>query len=454
MTLSRRQFLRQSMMAGIASATIASPITGLNQILAAAGNVTSSYKAMVCIFLFGGNDGFNMVIPNESAAYATYANSRQNLAVPQADLLPVGPASGGEFGFHPAMSEVRQLFESGRLAVQANVGTLIRPVTREMIQNNTAVLPPQLFSHNDQQALWSAASASDFSNRGWGGLVADQLSALNNSLVPMNISIFGNNLFQVGETVSPYSMNPSGPEEMIGVRSHVAQEANRAAVFQRLRDAQSTHVLEMAHKNLTRNTQEVAQVLNTALEVAPELQTQFPAGNFLGSQLEMVAKMISISESLGFERQIFFVGMGGFDSHDRQNADQPILLGELSQALASFYEATEELGVAEQVTSFTLSDFGRTLTSNGDGTDHGWGSHHMIMGGAVNGGDLYGVMPELAIGGPDDADDGRMIPTTSVDQYSATIARWFGLSEAQLGAVFPNLNNFNRTDMGFMNLTN
>ena len=177
---------------------------------------------------------------------------------------------------------------------------------------------------------------------------------------------------------------------------------------------------------------------------------QFQDGNFLAEQLAMVAKMISVSESLGFERQIFFVGMGGFDTHDRQNDDQPILLAQLSEAMSSFYAATEELGVANQVTSFTLSDFGRTLTSNGDGTDHGWGSHHMVMGGAVNGGDIYGQMPELAIGGPDDADDGRMIPTTSVDQYSATIARWFGLSETQLSQVFPNIDNFPTSDMGFM----
>ena len=448
--LSRRQFLRQSMMASMATASVISPIAGLNPLLAATTKASSSYKAMVCIFLFGGNDGFNMVVPNSASDYATYANSRQNLAIAQTDLLPVSPISGGDYGFHPAMPEIRQLFESGNVAVQANVGTLIQPVTRETVQNQSALLPPQLFSHNDQQALWSSGYASDFTNRGWGGLVADLVSGLNNSSAPMNISIFGNNLFQVGDTVAPYSMNAAGPEEMIGIRPNIPQEAARAAVFERLRDMSSGHVMETAHRNLTRNTQDVAQVLNTALEVAPELQTSFQSGNFLAEQLAMVAKMISVSESLGFERQIFFVGMGGFDTHDGQNDDQPILLAQLSEAMSSFYAATEELGVANQVTSFTLSDFGRTLTSNGDGTDHGWGSHHMVMGGAVNGGDIYGQMPELAIGGPDDADDGRMIPTTSVDQYSATIARWFGLSETQLSQVFPNIDNFPTSDMGFM----
>jgi uncharacterized protein (DUF1501 family) len=236
------------------------------------------------------------------------------------------------------------------------------------------------------------------------------------------------------------------------VRPLEDSEQYRAVAFQRIRDIASNHILEATHKDLTRSTQDVAQVLSTALQVAPDLDTIFPEGNGLGEQLEMVAKMIAISQSLGFERQIFFVGMGGFDTHDRQNTDQPGLLAAVSQAMSAFYQATEELGVTDQVTSFTLSDFGRTLTSNGDGTDHGWGSHHLVMGGAVNGGDIYGVMPELAIGGPDDVDDGRMIPTTSVDQYSATIARWFGLNESQLAEVFPNLGNFSSTDMGFMNL--
>ena len=455
MKLSRRQFLTQSVLAGMATTGFGSTFTTMNQLLAAhpLAKVSTDYKALVCVFLFGGNDGFNMVVPNDTQGYTTYQNSRQNLAIDQNDLIPFSPLSGGEFGFHPSMTELHQLFESGALAVQANVGTLVQPVTREMIHSKTAILPPQLFSHNDQQSLWESGHSSDFSSQGWGGLLADRLYHMNHAQVPMNISINGNNLFQVGSNVTPYAMNSGGPEEMFGVRSHIEWEERRAAVFQQIRDTSSLHVMEASHKDLTRSTQDIAQILYTELSAAPVLNTVFPEGNGLADQLAMVARMISISESLGFERQIFFVGMGGFDTHDRQNNDQPGLLGAVSQAMAAFYQATQELDVADQVTSFTLSDFGRTLTSNGDGTDHGWGSHHLVLGGAVNGGDIYGVMPELAIGGPDDVDDGRMIPTTSVDQYSATLSRWFGLPEQQLADVFPNIGNFSTSNLGFMHLT-
>ncbi|RKZ99350.1 MAG: hypothetical protein DRQ47_11200 [Gammaproteobacteria bacterium] len=286
--------------------------------------------------------------------------------------------------------------------------------------------------------------------QGWGGQVADLVASQNNSPVSMNISISGNNLFQVGNNVTPYSMRSSGPQEMQGVRSHVQWEQSRAEVFSRIRDLSSTHLLETQHGNSIRETQQTAELLTSALETANPINTVFPEGNSLAEQLQMVARMINIREVLGFQRQIFFVSLGGFDTHDRQNIDQPVLLSTLSQAMDSFYQSTEELGLSDQVTSFTLSEFGRTLTSNGDGTDHGWGSHQMIMGGAVNGRDVYGVSPQLEIGGPDDADDGRMIPTTSVDQYSATLARWFGLNDSELAAIFPNLGNFDVPDLGFL----
>jgi len=454
---SRRSFLKKSVLAGIAGSSLCSPLGGINGIYGALNNSASlkaapGYRALVCIFLQGGNDSFNMVVPNDENGYGIYQTSRQNLAIPQEELLPITPVSGGTFGFHPSMGEIQALFESGQLAIQSNVGTLVEPVTREQILNKTANLPAQLFSHNSQQALWQAGSADGDGNLGWGGEIADLVNAQNNSTVSMNISIAGNNLFQVGNSVFPYSMNAAGTEAMYGVRDYVQWEQSRAAAFQNLRDLSSTHLFETKHGNAIRNTQETSALLTAALETAPILDTVFPEGNNLAEQLQMVAKMISISEDLGFQRQIFFVAMGGFDTHDRQVEDQPQLLSSLSQAMDSFNTATVELGVVDQVTSFTLSDFGRTLTSNGDGTDHGWGSHQMVMGGAVNGRDIYGTMPELSIGGPDDAKDGRMIPTTSVDQYTATIARWFGLSEQELTQVFPNLGNFASADMGFMNV--
>jgi len=454
-SFNRRSFLKASLMSSVATSGLLSSVGGLSKISAALSDSSSlkanaDYRALVCVFLHGGNDGFNVLIPRDIDNYSIYQASRQNLAIAQDQLLPITPLSGGDFGFNPAMPELQALFQSGNLAVQSNVGTLIEPVTREQIIAKTANLPPQLFSHNDQQALWETAYADGPGTTGWGGLIADLVSAQNNSPVSMNISIAGNNLFQVGNNNAPYSMNAQGPKELIGIRDSVSWEQSRAAVFNRIRDLSSNHLLETEHSDVIRKTQETADLLTTALSSATPINTSFPTGNSLAAELEMVAKMISLRDVLGFQRQIFFVSMGGFDTHDRQNDAQPALLANLSQAMDSFYKATQELGVASQVTSFTSSDFGRTLTSNGDGTDHGWGSHHLIMGGAVNGGDIYGVLPELAIGGPDDADDGRMIPTTSVEQYSATIARWFGLSESELIQVFPNLGNFNSSDMGFM----
>lgn len=446
--MNRRSFLKNSAMAGIAG----SSMLRMSSTLADSSFLKASpgYKALVCIFLHGGNDGFNLLVPRDIDNYSIYQSSRQNLAIAQEDLLAITPLSGGDFGFNPAMPEMQALFQSGKLAIQSNVGTLIEPVTREQIYAGTANLPAQLFSHNDQQAIWETAYANGPGDLGWGGQIADIVNAQNNSPVSMNISIAGNNLFQVGTNNAPYSMNSAGPEEMIAVGNAAFSNPARSGAFQRLRDLSSNHLLERTHGNEIRKTQETTELLTAALSSTSPLNTIYPENNSLAAELEMVAKMMNVSEVLGFQRQIFFVSMGGFDTHDRQNTDQPLLLAALSQAMDSFYQATEELGIADQVTSFTLSDFGRTLTSNGDGTDHGWGSHHMIMGGAVNGGDIYGTVPELAIGGPDDADDGRMIPTTSVEQYSATIARWYGLSESELAQVFPNLGNFDSSDMGFM----
>lgn len=454
-SLNRRAFLKQSAIAGVAGSSLLGSLSSLSQVQASlVGNSSMKalpgYKALVCIYLHGGNDGFNMLVPRDIDNYRIYQSSRQNLAIAREDLLPITPLSGGDLGINPAMPEIQTLFQSGQLAFQSNVGTLIEPVTRAQILAETATLPERLFSHNDQQNLWETAYAGGPGNVGWGGHLADLVSAQNNSPISMNISISGNNLFQVGNNSAPYSMNARGPEVMLGIRNSLPREQARAAVFQRIRDLSSNHFLEMQLGRSIRQTQETADLLITALDSATPINTVFPEGNALADQLQMVARMINLRDLLGFQRQIFFVGMGGFDTHDLQNIDQPILLSTLSQAMDSFYNATEALGVADQVTSFTLSDFGRTLTSNGDGTDHGWGSHHMIMGGAVNGGDVYGTLPELAIGGPDDVNAGRMIPTTSVEQYSATLARWFGLNESELVQVFPNLSNFNNSDMGFM----
>ncbi|MDD2769408.1 MAG: DUF1501 domain-containing protein [Methylococcus sp.] len=444
--VSRRQFLQHSGQALGAAAML----SGLGRIAPAAA--ASDYKALVCIFLAGGNDGNNTVIPyDDYAAYQAVRSTAGLLNIPQAQLLQIAAPSqrNKAFGLHPSLAELQRLYAAGKLAVLANAGTLARPVTKTELLNG-GPRPENLFSHSDQQAQWQAATAAtvtDSSPTGWGGRLADGLGYAYNpgANLPMIASLAGVTLFSTGRSTSPIVPGSS----LLGFNN-----SKTAATCDALRKLQGMDLgltLVKAKSGLTASAIDASNVLNSALKSAPALATVFPSTS-LGNQLKTAASIIGARSQLGLNRQIFFCSLGGFDTHNGQPGTQGNLFVQLSQAMKAFYDATAELGVEANVTAFTLSDFGRAFMPNaGQGSDHAWGSHHLIMGGAVNGRNIYGRFPSLSLQGPDDlTGEGRWIPTTAVDEYAAKLAHWFGA--ADLAAAFPNLDNFDatRTDLSFM----
>ena len=413
---------------------------GLINAHAAAG---PDYKALVGLFLFGGNDGNNLLVPNDTAGYADYQRARPVLALPRAQLLPIQPRSvATPFGLHPRLGRLQALFASQRLAIAANVGTLERPVTRADLMSESAPVPPNLLSHEDQQLQWQAAELLGGKESGWGARLVDRLQPLSPSArFPPASSLAGASLFCEGARGGSAVVPTDGVSALAGIDPTDLADPRVAALQQLLSLDSGVKLMQRANAGLQTAIRD-ARTLSAALASAPALATRFPDTD-LGRQLQQVARVISVRGVLGLQRQVFFAGLDGFDTHGEQLATQDQLFAILDQALGAFYDATVELGVASQVTTFTLSDFGRTLQpdSNG-GSDHAWGNHHLVLGGAVRG-DLYGRFPTLALGGPDDgSEEGRWIPTTSVDQYAAALGRWFGVSDPDLAAVFPRLANF------------
>jgi uncharacterized protein (DUF1501 family) len=450
--LSRRKFIGNAC-AAVGATGVLSALAQLRMIGAAAADASTStdYKALICLFLYGGNDSNNLLIPYDNSDYASYAAQRTALAIPQNTLLPISPKTndGRAWALHPSMVELQGLFGAGNLAILANTGTLVQPVTLTQYNAGTVALPPQLFSHADQQVQWQSSIPDQPFQTGWGGRLADLVNAINsNSKISMSISVAGENSFQVGNLVSQFAVNPSGAVVLSnttgGTINPVRYTAQQAILSQ-----QDVNLFQAAFGGATTSAIGASSILNSILTDATALKTVFPTTS-LGTQLQMIARLISAAPQLGLKRQIFFASLGGWDLHSGELPAHATLLQQLSQGLNAFNSATVELGVANQVTTFTASDFSRTFNTNGDGSDHGWGSHHLIMGGAVKGGDIYGTVPTLVIGGPNDTGRGRWIPTTSVDQYSATLASWFGVSPTQLPVVLPNIGRFATANVGFM----
>ena len=450
----RRQFIRQAACAALGTSGLVNTIWDLRRINAATvtgGGRLNDYKALVCLFLYGGNDSNNLLVPTDTADYQAYASARQGLALKSSSLLPITcrRSDGRTYGLHPSLPELQGLFATGQLALVANVGTLVAPVTRADFLGNTAALPPNLFSHADQSVQWQTSWSDQPPRSGWGGRVADLLQAANtNAQLSMSVSLAGNNIFQTGGVTAPFTVAPSGVVALNGYGGSTADNARLQAVQALLADG-IPNVFENKFAAIARNASADNALLAGALAAAPALATAFPSSD-LGAQLKMIAQVISAREALGMHRQVFFCSVGGYDTHGDQLTDQASLYTELSQALAAFHAATVEMGVDQSVTAFTSSDFGRTLPTNGAGSDHGWGSHHLVLGGAVKGGDLYGTFPTLAVNGPDDTGEGRWIPTTSVDEYAATLAKWFGVSKSDLPTVLPNIGRFAKPNLGFM----
>jgi uncharacterized protein (DUF1501 family) len=445
----RRSFIRQAACAALGTTGLINTIFDLRKLSAATVSGASDYRALICLFLYGGNDANNVIVPYDTTGYNSYAAIRGALAIPRASLLPLTLSGGRDFGFHPNLPELKTLFDQGKLALLSNVGTLVGPITRAQYLSGGAAVPPQLFSHSDQSVQWQTSWPDQPPKTGWGGRTADLLQSLNpDSRVSLTISIAGTNTFEVGNTVIPYQITPNGTIGLTGISG--STNANiRFQAFKDLLAQPHNNLFEQAYADTVSRSVVDNDFITAALTGVPALTTIFP-GTSLGQQLSMVAKMIGARSNLSMQRQIFFVSVGGYDTHGDQLTAQANLLTELSQGMKAFYDATVEMGLAQSVTTFTASDFGRTYAINGDGSDHGWGSHQFVMGGSVLGGDLYGTFPTLAVNGPDDTGQGRWIPTTSVDEFSATMASWFGVSNSDLAAVFPNIGRFARPNLGFL----
>ncbi len=489
----RRRFLKMM------SAAAATPLMGNLMQAAYAAGPFNDYRALVCVFLFGGNDSQNMIIPL-GGEYAAYAAGRGNLAIPLANALPVSAGvSGRAFGFHPSLPGLANLFNTDRkLACVNNVSVLLQPTTKTQYQSGTE-LPPQLFSHSDMQSHWQTGRADYPALSGWGGRLGDLIESANgNSQVSVSISAAGQNLFQKGDSAVSYAVSGwSGPKSTIVRRlrayrdwdNYSASRPKPQLAFENQLNVLRANVLEDQWGDAAARALATSEFVNGALynldavnnpikDASGNVSEKFPISpapptsyvdsaevtrtNRLAGQLRSVASMIAARDSLAVKRQIFFVSLGGFDNHGDQfkgsaNATTPVLSGlhadllkQLDQALTWFFNWTVSQGIANNVTAFTASDFGRTLTSNGLGSDHGWGGHYLALGGAVSGGAFYGgpaaeqEFPTVVLGGPNDVGQGRLLPTTSVEEYGATFARWMGASSGELGSVFPNLSRFPR----------
>ena len=446
MRVNRRSFIRCASLAAAGNAIGLRPFGALNALAQGA----TDYKALVCVFLYGGNDANNTLVPFNTTGYGNYSTIRGPLAIAQNALLPLTPTPN--FALNPNLPDIQTLFNNKNAAIVTNVGTLVEPTTRAQFQANQS-LPSNLFSHPDQQLEWQNAAQNGSTPTGWAGRIADALNTSYNpnGMVPMITSVAGDTLFCNGQSSTPVSVSPGnlgGTSCSEGTTECGAQLATAQALL----TFDTGLTLVQADDSITSNAYKYAQILTAATKSVTKLQTVFPTGNGLAAQLLQIAQIIQVRSALGVNRQIFFAGIGNFDTHSDQLTLQNALLAQISPALAAFYAATQEIGVASNVTTFTMSDFSRTFQPNSNtGTDHAWGSHHIVLGGAVNGGQMYGTFPTLALGGPDDSgSNGRWVPTTGSVQYAATLAQWFGVTAAQLPTIFPNIGSFKTSNLGFV----
>ncbi|MDP3653436.1 MAG: DUF1501 domain-containing protein [Rhodoferax sp.] len=499
----RRDFLRRSGQLALTGTALPLALNLAAMGEAAAFNAPAGdYKALVCVFLYGGNDYANTVISYDDTSYNQYSTIRgggagqaaggialaksalaATLLTPTvAPLDVVGVAH--QYALHPSMAGLANLFNTGKAAVQLNVGPLVKPLTRVQYNSANKALyprPPQLFSHNDQQSIWQSSSPEG-SKVGWGGNIGDLVlqNGLNSNSLFTGMSVTGNAVFLSGDTALQYQLSTSGAIKIKpATNATVFGSANVRSAIDTLIRQSRTHTLENEYNTVTARAMAAEAAVTAALALSPSTEGTVPdlrpfptkfGTDSLSLQLQMVARLIKGRSVLGARRQVFMVSLGGFDLHDNLIAQQPTLMDRVSSAMTAFYNATVDMGVASQVTAFTASDFGRTLASNGDGSDHGWGSHHFIVGGAVKGQAFYGTAPPVSVGDTKDSGgnyaladqwhvgQGRLLPSTSVDQYAATLAKWFGVADSEMAGILPNIVNFGTsagradypTDLGFM----
>lgn len=461
--ISRRKFIGQSC-AAVGYTTLFSSLINLKAMAAAAMDNSSvlggDYKALVYIMLHGGNDSFNMLIPKGNTEYNEYAVTRSNLSIPQNDILQINPitSDGRVFGVHPTLQNMQQLFENNNLAFISNIGTLIEPSTKTELFNGSVKTPLGLFSHSDQQQQWHTGKPHERTNIGWGGKIADLVQSMNsNQNISMNISLKGTNIFQRGEQIIPYSISNNGS---IGINGHNGQngfDQLRTQALNTMMDRDYQDIYKNTYINTIKSSNEASIEFQAAVDAVPEFSTTLPEYNDLAEQFQMVAKTIAARNTLGFKRQIFYVEVHGWDHHDELLINHSNKLTIVNNALKYFSDVMTELNTNDCVTTFSISDFGRTLTSNGNGTDHAWGGNAFAMGGSVLGKEIYGNYPSLALNSDLNLYDGVLIPTTAADLYMAELALWFGVSPSDLNLILPNLVNFYDTNsgeppLGFMNI--
>ncbi len=460
MTASRRAFLKRASTLSIAG--VAAPwALNLAAMAEASAAAATDYKAIVCVFLYGGNDYANTLVPYDTSSHAQYQLARPSFAYARTSLdataltptvTPLDSTGvAHQYALAPGLGALLPLFNAGKLGVMLNIGTLVQPTTKAQYTAKSVKLPPKLFSHNDQQSVWQSSSPEGATS-GWGGRMGDLFQASNTNATFTCVNVSGNAVYLSGNTAVQYQVSTSGSVPLAGLKSPLFGSSAATAALRTLITEPRTNILENEYNRVSKRSIDANEVLTAALATAPALVTTFPAGNSLADQLKLVARMISAAPTLGTKRQVFFVSLGGFDTHDGMLTDHPVLMSKVGDAMAAFYAATAELNLADKVTSFTASDFGRTLTGNANGSDHGWGSMHFVLGGAVNGKRFYGTAPVVANGGPDDVGQGRLLPTTSVEQLAATLGTWLGVSDSELLSLLPNLSNYNSSvrNLGFV----
>jgi len=454
--MSIRHWSRRDLLRALGTTAAAAPFRGIGTTILgglsplALAASAPEYRALVCINLAGGNDGYNMLVPSDSARYSAYQAARGNLALSLSSCTALQTASKeGTYSLHSSLSGLAPLYDSGRLGFLANVGTMVRPVTKSEY-SNPANIPPALFSHYDQiEQAWSCQVQAQ-QRKGWAGGIADRISNLNaNTDLSLNISLSGINMFQTGQMTSLYAVDQYGVKSQYALTSAGTPFASEYLAL--LDIAKNDEMFVQYHADMNQHSIDLATSVSEALAAVPVPATTYPSTD-IARQLKMIANLVAARDSLSMSRQIFFVSLGSFDTHDGQLSQQGTLFSYLSQALVAFQSHLDELGMADSVVTFTTSDFGRTLTSNGDGSDHGWGNVQFVVGGAgvVKGAKVFGTFPDQTPGSADDLGAGRMIPTTSNDQYAATLARWIGIPDEDLVGMFPNLANFSKTTLGFL----
>lgn len=461
---SRRKFIRNAGLAAFGLSTPFSSILRLNTLNAAAISNSSvasgDYKALVCFFHTGGNDSFNMLIPRGASEYADYQTTRSGLAIPQNQILGINPMNsmGQQFGMHPSMPGVQNLFDSGKLSFISNLGTMIEPTTKATFLNDQVQLPLGLFSHSDQIQQWQSARPHERNPIGWGGRVADMIMDMNdNNNISMNVSMTGTNVFQYGQNTVQFTADRrTGAEGILGYDLPWGNNPERMVAIDKMFDHSYSDMYRETYAKTIRTSRDSSIEFQAAIDEIGPLLTPF-SNNYISESFNMIARTIAARDILGFKRQIFFVDFGGWDHHDELLESHSDMLGWVDNAMVEFAAALEEIGAFDCVTTFSMSEFGRTLTSNGNGTDHAWGGNVMVMGGDVNGQEIYGDYPSLALGSQDEIYDGVIIPKLSTDEYFAELALWFGVSNIDLPLLFPNLGNFydiygGNAPIGFLNI--